>query len=208
MVTSNNAGAEARQRKPVHNIGVPPHVNPRAADKIRLFDSHRRSDDFTSPWAYHLPIKRISANLCLFQQPQAHAEEQPVFFESLRDMFRTWRLGLCECGNSSVDVLETIRLALHATHLKRHLIDREALIDDVFDGSTGYFEMFYRYLEEQYLLDCDLENFENIELTREGNAALLMLLETMPGSNTDTSAAAILQRQEEAENFIQPRVSL
>lgn len=187
---------------------INPTLDQRVFERVKYFNDARHPNDFETPWGYDFPIKLVGSSTYLHEEPRRFSEEEPVFHDSIRDLFGSWRLRICPCRTAN-DPLETVRLALHAIQLKRHLMDLSSLIDDLYDGSVGYCDMHFQWLEDQALIEnCDGADRRTLELSREGRAALFMLLETAPGSNNDTSPRAILRRQQDNKGLIFPQVNI
>jgi hypothetical protein len=187
---------------------INPTLDKKVFERVKYFNDARHANDFETPWGYDFAVKLVGSSTYLHEEPRRFSEEEPVFHDSIRDLFRSWRLRVCRCRTTK-DPLETVRLALHSIQLKRHLVDLPTVIDEIYEGSAGYCDMHFQWLEDQALIEnCDGSDRETIELSREGRSALFMLIETAPGSNVDTSPVAILRRQEESKGVILHRVNI
>ena len=203
-----NTGSESGLGKPRFRHLISPTLDQRVFERVKQFNDARHPNDFDTPWAYDFPVKIVGSSTYLHEEPRRFPEEDPVFYDSIRDLFGFWRLRICRCRTAN-DPLETVRLALHSIQLKRHVLDLPGMIDDIYDGSAGFCDLHFQWLEDQALIEnCDGSDRETLELSREGRAALFMLLETAPGSNIDTSPRGILRRQQESNGKILPQVNI
>lgn len=134
-----------------------------------------RRIDPNMPWGCWLRIEKIGSAWRYVD------DETGASWGSVRAAFCTERLGLpFHTGEPSPALLETVHAVL-AMAARRRVDDRE-LLADLFLGSTTFAAFLRLFLAGAGLVKLHEDGREIAGLTREGRAALLMLIATRPHS--------------------------
>lgn len=134
-----------------------------------------RRIDRNMPWGSWLRIEKVDGGWRYVD------DETGATWRSVRAAFCTERLGLpFHDGEPSPALLETVHAVL-AMAVRRHVDDRE-LVSDLFLGSTTFAGFLRLFLAGAGLVKLDEDGRQIAGLTREGRAALVMLIATRPHS--------------------------
>lgn len=143
------------------------------------------------PWGYDMEMVQHGGSHWFLKAPDGRT------YDTIRELFSCFRLRACICQEEAD--FEHMRRSLHAVDMDLLRLDRRFLVDDVFDGSLQFQRSTYQNLERQCFIRHDLDGNEDpmpdtALLTPEGRAVMMMLDETRPGSNIDTSPPALRVR--------------
>lgn len=134
------------------------------------------------PWGASLRAVTVGRAHTVLQAPDGG------LWDNVRDVFWGQALDMCMCEDQT-DQLELMRATLRCIAEEMHRIDPEAMINELFGGSTLFFRHYILHLSHLDLVEHQVTPIKHGRLSGFGWSVLAMLEATKPVIVDATDAA-------------------